>query len=235
MQFGSHSNWHPQETHYNIGTCYHKGCERFSCKGSPIKRALVTLLLKKSTLDPQVHKHYRPVSNLPFISKVLERVVLRILFDYLSDIKQYEPHQSAYRSLHSTETSLMIVANDILIALEEGSDVSPLVLISGIRYHRSWDTAQETLRYRHLGSSPRLISIIFTGPKPINIYPGNNIKKCIFKIQNASRVGDGPCIVHSIYCPNWCHLPATWCYNTFTLMTLSFTSLSPSVIKLMRN
>ena len=55
------------------------------------KRALVTPLLKKSTLDPQVHKNYRPVSNLPFISKVLERVVLRRLLDYLSDISQHEP------------------------------------------------------------------------------------------------------------------------------------------------
>ena len=37
-----------------------------------MKQALVTPLLKKDDLDPEV---YRPVSNLSFLSKVLERVV----------------------------------------------------------------------------------------------------------------------------------------------------------------
>ena len=40
------------------------------------KMALVTPLLKKATLDPNTLKNYRPVSNLPYLSKVLERIVL---------------------------------------------------------------------------------------------------------------------------------------------------------------
>ena len=40
-----------------------------------MKQALVTPLLKKDDLDPEVLKNYRPVSNLSFLSKVLERVV----------------------------------------------------------------------------------------------------------------------------------------------------------------
>ena len=40
------------------------------------KHALVKPLLKKSNLDPECLKNYRPISNLPFLSKVLERVVL---------------------------------------------------------------------------------------------------------------------------------------------------------------
>ena len=39
-----------------------------------MKEALVTPLLKKDDLDPEVLKNYRPVSNLSFLSKVLERV-----------------------------------------------------------------------------------------------------------------------------------------------------------------
>ena len=102
------------------------------------KRALVTPLLNKSTLDPQVHKNYRPVSNLPFTSKILERVVLRRLLDHLSDTKLHEPHQSAYRSIHSTEASLVRVSNDILISLDnKKAAILVLGLISGIRYHRS--------------------------------------------------------------------------------------------------
>ena len=41
------------------------------------KHALVKPLLKKASLDPNCLKHHRPVSNLPFLSKVLERIVLK--------------------------------------------------------------------------------------------------------------------------------------------------------------
>ena len=41
------------------------------------KHALVKPLLKKDSLDPNCLKHYWPVSNLPFLSKVLERIVLK--------------------------------------------------------------------------------------------------------------------------------------------------------------
>ena len=40
------------------------------------KTAVVKPLLKKAGLDPNQMKNYRPVSNLPFISKILEKVVL---------------------------------------------------------------------------------------------------------------------------------------------------------------
>ena len=40
------------------------------------KHALVKAQLKKASFDPNCLKHYCPVSNLPFLSKVLERIVL---------------------------------------------------------------------------------------------------------------------------------------------------------------
>ncbi len=40
-----------------------------------LKCALVIPLLKKAKLDHEVFKIYRPVSNLPFISKIVEKVV----------------------------------------------------------------------------------------------------------------------------------------------------------------
>ena len=59
------------------------------------------------------------MSNLPYLSKVLERIVLRRLLDYLNITNQHEPHQSAYCPLHSTETALLRVSNDILMALDQ--------------------------------------------------------------------------------------------------------------------
>ena len=85
-----------------------------------MKQALVTPLLKKDDLDPEVLKNYRPVSNLSFLSKVLERVVAARLTNYMTINQLHEPMQSAYRSCHSTETALVRVQNDILRTLDQG-------------------------------------------------------------------------------------------------------------------
>ena len=44
-----------------------------------LKSAVVKPLLKKPTLDPHILKNYRPVSNLPFLSKVIEKVIAKQL------------------------------------------------------------------------------------------------------------------------------------------------------------
>ena len=65
------------------------------------KSARIIPLLKKSGLDPNLLKNYRPVSNLPFISKVLEKVVDKRLERHLTDNKLHEGFQSAYRKFQS--------------------------------------------------------------------------------------------------------------------------------------
>ena len=85
-----------------------------------MKQALVTPLLKKDDLDPEVLKNYRPVSNLSFLSKVLEKVVAARLTNYMTINQLHEPMQSAYRACHSTETALVRVQNDILRTLDQG-------------------------------------------------------------------------------------------------------------------
>ena len=69
------------------------------------KSARIRPLLKKSGLDPNLLKNYRPVSNLPFISKVLEKVVDKRLERHLTDNKLHEGFQSAYRKFHLTESA----------------------------------------------------------------------------------------------------------------------------------
>ena len=55
-----------------------------------MKSAVVTLLLKKFTLYPDILKNYRPVSNLSYISKLLERVVAGRLTDYMTENNLHE-------------------------------------------------------------------------------------------------------------------------------------------------
>ena len=85
------------------------------------KSALVTPLLKKSTLDHNDLQNYRPVSNLAFLSKILEKIVLDQLRSHLETNKLAEILQSAYRAQHSTETALLKVMNDILTECDSGN------------------------------------------------------------------------------------------------------------------
>ena len=63
-------------------------------------------------------KNYRPVSNLPFIGKLMERCVIDQLIDHIHTNNLMEPLQSAYKSCHSTETALLKVKADILKVMD---------------------------------------------------------------------------------------------------------------------
>ena len=73
-------------------------------------------------LDPPLINHmwnFRPVSNLPYISKLLEKVVASQLHDHLASNSLLEPMQSAYWRLHSTETALVRMHNDLLHSIDQ--------------------------------------------------------------------------------------------------------------------
>ena len=80
---------------------------------------------KQSTLHLSNIKNYQ---NLSFLSKVIDKIVLRQLFPYFNSHDLLCPSQSAYCPCHSTETALLSVTNDVLLALGSG-DVSVLGLL----------------------------------------------------------------------------------------------------------
>ena len=98
------------------------------CFQSEFKQAIVRPLLKKSGLDASDLKNYRPVSNLSFLSKLMERVVKRRLQAFLDSNELMSSQQSAYRQHHSTEMAVLKVYNDLLMAADSGL-VSALCLL----------------------------------------------------------------------------------------------------------
>ena len=105
------------------------------------KKAVVLPLLKKPDLDVEKLQNYRPVSNLIYISKLLEKVVANQIMDYMSANDLHEVLQSAYRSGHSTETALLKIKNDIDLALDRGDGVF-LVLLD---LSAAFDTIDHTI------------------------------------------------------------------------------------------
>jgi Reverse transcriptase (RNA-dependent DNA polymerase) len=82
------------------------------------KTAQVTPLLKKHGLDVSDPANYWPISNLNTISKILERLVLIRLVTHASASSNFDAVQSAYRRLHSTETALLKITDDIFAGFD---------------------------------------------------------------------------------------------------------------------
>ena len=92
------------------------------------KQARLTARLKKPSLNPDDLNSFRPISNLTFLSKVVERTVVK-QFTHHADLHGlFPPNQSAYRQFHSTESAVLLVHNDIVRAIDRGHVVALVLL-----------------------------------------------------------------------------------------------------------
>jgi len=85
-----------------------------------LKHAIVRPILKKPSLDPFELKSYRPISNLSFTSKLIERLAVNRFNQHISTNQLLPDCQSAYRRHHSTETAVAIVINNIARTVDSG-------------------------------------------------------------------------------------------------------------------
>ena len=74
--------------------------------------------LKKPGLE-LIFKNLRPVSNLPYLSKLIEHLVCEQIVTHTKETGNLEDLQSAYRANHSTETALLRVKTDIMQAIDD--------------------------------------------------------------------------------------------------------------------
>ena len=106
--------------------------------------------------DFNVLKNFRPVSNLPFLSKVLEKIVLKQLQQHLYDNGLMDVHQSAYRKDHSTETAVLSVLDSLLTRSDERY-ISVLALLD---LSAAFDTLDHSILLRRLEISFGLHGIV---------------------------------------------------------------------------
>ena len=83
-----------------------------------IKQALLRPLLKKRSLD-LVLCNYGLVSNLAYISKIIERVVWNQLPSYTANSGKTKLLQSVYKQGNSTEKVMLKVKTDLLDAIDQ--------------------------------------------------------------------------------------------------------------------
>ena len=82
-----------------------------------LKLSLITSLLKKPKLDKTELSNYRPISQLPLLAKILEKIVYKQLISYLTKYNLLNNRQNGFRQKHCTETTLLSLFDDFYTSL----------------------------------------------------------------------------------------------------------------------
>ena len=98
----------------NVNNLYYES----STLPARLKQAVIKPLLARSGPPVDDYASYRPISNLPYASKLLECHVSAQLRLHLQHNDIGDPFQSAYRPSHSVETASVCIQDDILRSLE---------------------------------------------------------------------------------------------------------------------
>ena len=85
------------------------------------KRSHITPIYKEGSPDDP--GNFRPISVVPILAKILEKIVSEQLSIHLEDNHLLHPHQGAYRSGKSTQDILLVAVDSIVHLLDRGETV----------------------------------------------------------------------------------------------------------------
>ena len=106
-----------------VNLCFSSGDFPASCKS-----AIISPLIKKQGLDSEILKNYRPVANLSFIKKIIEKAIATQIHIHLINNDIVDNFQSAYKTGHSRETALLTVYKDIVTTIGRGNGAMLVLL-----------------------------------------------------------------------------------------------------------
>ena len=145
---------------------------------------IVCPALKKATLDKNVLQNYRPVSNIRYYSKIMEKIVAAQLQDHLCTHDLHEEFQSAHTAQHSTETALLRVKTDIMSEMDNGKAVFVLLL----DFSSAFDPVDHQILLNRLSSTFNITGLAL---KWISYLSGRYFHVSVGSDLSASNAADG--------------------------------------------
>ena len=119
------------------------------------KLANVCAIHKKS--DPQDASNYRPISLLSVVSKVLERILHKRIFNFLRSSDFFTPFQSGFIPKDSTVNQLVSIYHSFCLALDEGKEVRAVFCDISKAFDRVWHEGL-LFKIQQCGISGKLLS-----------------------------------------------------------------------------
>ena len=192
-----------------------------------IKIAKVIPIYKKG--EPSTFNNYRPISLLPAISKVLEKIIFDQLSTYLKDSKLFFDHQYGFRPKHSTEYAALELIDRIITQMDQ--DEIPINIYLDLS--KAFDTIDhliliDKLKYYGInGTNLNLFSSYLNNRKQYTEI--DHIKSNMLPITTGIPQGSilGPLLfIIYIYISMILYKPVKFLISSFMLMTQPLNTLN---------
>lgn len=112
--------------------------------------------------NPTTINEYRPISILPYLSKVFERVLNDQINQYLSENNLLSPHQSGFRENRSTTTTLLYITEE----MRRGLDNNLVQFLTLLDFSKAFDSVNHSKLITKLNNryemSPSACKLIHT-------------------------------------------------------------------------
>jgi hypothetical protein len=110
------------------------------------KKSIVKPLLKNGAKDTNMLSSYRPVSNIAFLAKLIEKSISRRVTAYLNEYELFDENQHGFRAHHSCETALLCIHDAAVKAIDEGN----VMLLIMLDLSAAFDMINHDMLLRHL-------------------------------------------------------------------------------------
>lgn len=133
-------------------------CLRISYFPTTWKHSQIIVIHKPGKPSSQVSS-YRPISLLPTLSKLFEKIIKKRLDSYVNSTSLIPPHQFGFRSHHSTTHQLLRVSEDIIQGFERKCYSTAVFLDVAQAFDRVWHDGL-LFKMREFGVPYYLLNII---------------------------------------------------------------------------